>query len=74
MHSIIPAFTAKVLIRVKTGVLGNDNNLLFLKLSMKKAQITMNFEADVIKAFRYNIPLIAASIGHYVLPLTKANS
>ena len=74
MHSIIPTFTAKVLIKIKIGVLGDDNNLLFLKSSMKKAQISINFETDVIKAFRYNIPLIAASIGHYVLPLTKANS
>lgn len=74
MHSIIPAFTAKVLIKIKTGVLGDDNNLLFLKSSMKKAQISINFETGVIKAFSYNIPLRAASIGHYVLPLTKANS
>ena len=31
VHSIIPTFTAKVLIKIKTGILGDDNNLLFLK-------------------------------------------
>ena len=43
----------------------------FLKSSMKRAEMTLDFQRDNANAFEEEIPLITTSSGHYAMPMTK---
>ena len=43
----------------------------FLKSSMKRAEMTLDFQRDNANAFEEEIPLITTSSRHYAMPMTK---
>lgn len=43
--------------------------LLFSNLSMKKAQMSIQFETDTAEGFGYNISLITTLSGYYAITL-----
>ena len=67
----IPATIGSHNFEIKIDVVDNNIPLLFSKLSMKRANMKLNFQNDTINIFDENIPLITTSSGHYAISITK---
>ena len=70
----IPALLDNNHITIQTDVIENDIPLFLSKSSMKKAEMTLDFQNDIANAFgeKIQIPVIKTSSGHYAIPITKA--
>ena len=58
-------------ITIQTDVIKNDIPLLS-KSSMKKAELTLDFQYNIANAFGEKIPLMTTSSGHYAIHITNA--
>ena len=68
----IPILIGKKVITIQTDVIENNILLFLSKTSMKKAEMTLDFQTDIGSAFGEKIPLITTSSGYYTMPVTKA--
>ena len=68
----IPALNGNNYILIQADLIENEVPLLLSKSSMKKAEMTLDFQNDITNAFGEKIPFITTSSGHYAIPITKA--
>ena len=68
----LPAIIGTKRVIINTDVVDSDIPLLLSRDSMKKANMSLNFENDTISAFGENIPLFTTESGHYAIPITKS--
>ena len=68
----IPAYIGPQKAHINTAVVNQDILFLLSRLSMKKANMQINFEDDTAHALGHMINLSITRSGHYILPLTRA--
>ena len=56
---------------IVTDFVASDISLLFLKLSMKRANMKLNFQDNTITIFSESIPLITSPSRHDAIPIIK---
>ena len=68
----IPAYIGPQKVHINTVVVNQDIPLLLSRLSMKKANMQINFEDDTAHALGHMITFSVTRSGHYIFPLTRA--
>ena len=68
----IPAVIANTKVKINTDVVSSDIPLLLSRLSMKQANMTIDFENDTAFIFgqKANLDYIVTMSGHYALPIS----
>ena len=70
-NAIIPVTIGRTATRINVDIVPNNIPLLLSRNSMKKANMTLNFEEDTIIAFGESVNLIVTKTGHYAVPITN---
>ena len=66
----IPAVIANTKVKINTDLVSSDIPLLLSRSSMKRANMTIDFENDTAFIFGYKAKLIVTKSGHYALPIS----
>ena len=69
---VIPATIGNTELKIHADVVNSDIPLLLSRDSMKKANMSLDFEFDIMTVFGEKIQLITTTSGHYALPISKS--
>ena len=67
----IPAYIGITKVQIKTDVILKDLPLLLSRSFMKRANMVLDFQKDIVSTMNQTIKLNTTSSGHYTIPLTK---
>jgi len=67
----IPAYIGITKVEIKTDVIPKDLPLLLSRPFMKRANMVLDFQTDMVSTMNQTIKLNTTSSGHYTIPLTK---